>query len=263
MKKKVFCAIVGFGIMMTSGIGAAAPANSNANDAGNDSVEVRFFNPDLNLKASTSSINYGGGSVNFKDDLGMSSSGTPEIRAKFGNIRVDYMKISDSGSKAINQNLSYQGTTYNAGTTISSNLDITYARAAWIRPITHSPKIETNWLVDIKGFKFDTAVQGSVAGVSTKTSKSFTGAIPTIGFNVTAHPDAAGKFEVFAELSGLPLGKYGDFYDVEAGVKYKPSKDMQVDVGYRAVSLNAKNPSNSDHAEFKFAGPYAGLNIYF
>ncbi len=177
------------------------------------------------------------------------------------NLRLDYLKLNFSGNATINQDLNYKGTVYAANSDVASNLDMTYLRATWFRPITKSESMQTNWMIDLKGFKFDTKVNGTnqSTGLVQSENKSFQGVIPTIGFAIKANLDSQARTQAYAEISGLPLGKYGTFYDAEAGLKYAVGDNISINAGYRIFDLDVKNPSNEDNGQFKLSGPYFGI----
>ena len=70
--------------------------------------------------------------------------------------------------------------------------------------------------------------------------KHFRGVVPTIGFRVETNPEDRRGLSFFGEISGLPLGKYGYFYDAEAGLKYQANKQVSVKAAYRVFDLNVK-----------------------
>jgi hypothetical protein len=236
--------------------------------AANITVEARYFSPDLTFTAQSDDIDYNGGSVDFKNDLGIGDKKAPEYRIQFGdNLRLNYTKFNYKGSATISESFTYGGTDYQVLTDVDSELGIDYARLTWLLPLTKSERLETKWLIDIKGFKFDTTVtgqpQGSPPGTVVTETEEFAGAVPSIGFAGNLKLDKAGKLQGFAEISGIPLGKYGNFYDAEVGLKCKVAKDTSVNVGYRIFDLDVKDPDSNEQVRFKLAGMFYGLDHKF
>lgn len=227
-------------------------------------IELRYFDPELTFKAKSDSIQYNGGDVDFKNDLGIQDKKAPGIRLYLGDSwRFDYTKIDYSGNTILQQSLEYEGTQYQVGMDIASKLDLTYARATWIRPITKSPVMETNWMIDIKGFSVDTEVSGTESGTGAHVTekKKFSGAVPTFGFGIKGR--LLDNVYGFAEISGLPLGKYGSFYDAEAGLKAQILPNTSLQAGYRVLNIDVKDPDTNEHGQFKLAGPFAALEHKF
>lgn len=227
-------------------------------------IELRYFDPDLTFKAKSDSIRYNGGDVDFKDDLGIQDEKAPGVRLYLGDSwRFDYTRIDYSGNATLKESLEYEGTYYQVNAAIASKLDLTYARATWLRPITKSPVLETNWMIDIKGFSVDTEVSGTEEGTGRHVTekKKFNGAVPTIGFGIKGR--LLNKVYGFAEISGLPLGKYGSFYDAEAGLKAQILPNTSLNAGYRVLDIDVKDPDTNEHGQFKLSGPFAALEHRF
>ena len=119
--RMVFLSAVGACFILAIGSTAFAAANDSTD--GNISVEVRYFKPDLTFRAQSNSIQYNGGPVDFKNDLGLGDRSVPEYRMMIGNnIRLDYMKFDHTGSNILNQSLTYEGTSYQINANIASRL---------------------------------------------------------------------------------------------------------------------------------------------
>lgn len=262
VSKTFFCIITAILVYSISSIASAAESDVSSEDG--FSVDVRYFEPTLTFKVQSNAIQYNGGSVDFKNDLGLSDKGLPEYRINFGNdLRLSYMNLSYSGNKTLSNTLTYQGTQYTASTPVESNLDMTYIRATWSHHITQSDSIETNWLIDLKGFKFDSQVSGNLGSGAVTSTKSFSGVVPTMGLSIASNLDASGNLKFTGEISGLPLGKYGSLYDSEIGLKYKATQNLSIIAGYRNFNLQIKDPNSSENGQFKFIGPYFGINGNF
>jgi hypothetical protein len=230
-------------------------------------LEIGYFQPTLTFNARYASNGVTTNDVDFKNDFGFSNRNAAEYRLWINdNLRLSYTNWSFSGSKMLTENITYGGTTYSTNTLASASLGVDYYRLTWLRPISQAPALETNWLIDIKGFSFKTNVTGT--NVSTNTTvtenKNFAGAIPTFGLRAVIKPDGWTGVSCFGEISGLPLGKYGHFYDMEIGVKYDFAKSAAASLAYRSFDLNINDgSSNGDKAELKQAGPYFQVGYKF
>lgn len=227
--------------------------------------EARQFRPDMKFNIQSDSIDYHGGAVNFKDDLGIKDTNANEFRLHVkDNLRLAYTKLGYSGNSTLTDTLQYDGVTYNVGANIDSKFDMTYARVTLLRPITSNPVFDAKWLIDIKGFKLDTRVHGQASGGSeTTATEKVQGVIPTLGFAVNANINPLGVTKVYAEVSGLPMGKYGHLYDIEAGIKHYITPFTTVNVGYRALDINVKDSDSDEKAQLKLSGPYFGASFKF
>ena len=66
---------------------------------------------------------------------------------------------------------------------------------------------------------------------------------------------------IFGELSGFKLGKYGYFLNSDFGVKIRPASNVFFTAGYRNFNLNVKN--SPDFARVELRGPFVGGGVRF
>jgi hypothetical protein len=90
-------------------------------------------------------------------------------------------------------------------------------------------------------------------------SKSFIGGLPTIGAALDLNPIE--KINFFAEISGLPAGKYGYFFDAEIGAKISPIKFLSLSLGYRMIDIKAEDDPN--FVRMKLNGPFFSGTLKF
>lgn len=227
-------------------------------------LELGYFKPELTFKSRYTKNNTAVADINFKDELGMGDKNATDYRLHISdNLRLAYTSFGYDGHRTISKSITYGGSTYNAGVDVKFDFDIDYYRLTWYRPITKTPALKTGWLIDIKGFNIKTGLFGMTsAGTSQGVSKNFKGVIPTIGFSADAR--ISENVSAYAEVSGLPLGKYGHFYDGEIGLKYNPTPNSKVFVSYRSFDLDIKDgDENGDRAKLKLSGPFMGMSYNF
>jgi hypothetical protein len=230
-------------------------------------LEIGYFKPSLEFNAHYVVNGLGTGDVSFKDDLGMGNKNAPEYRLWLNDcLRLSYTEWDFKGSKTLTQDITWGGVTYPAGSSAAGDLDVYYSRLTWLRPITRSHAVATDWLIDVKVFSFDASITGRDAGTGNTMTKRkhFRGVIPTIGFRMETNPGARTGLGLFSEISGLPLGKYGYFYDAEAGIKYQANEQFSIKAAYRIFDLNLKEKNaDGDKAQFKQSGPYFEIAYKF
>ncbi|MBP2642890.1 MAG: hypothetical protein H6Q67_777 [Firmicutes bacterium] len=221
-------------------------------------LEVRNFNPSLTMKAQVSGD---ASATDFKNTLGLADKRANEFRLYLSRtLRFSYTKFSYGGTNQITQSVTYNGQLFSGSTDVTTDVNINYYRFSWLIPVTTSDDMTTKWIFDIKGFKFDSKLQ-SVTTPSANTQKSFTGAIPTVGVSTSFR--LASDLTAYAEITGLPLGKYGHFYDMEGGLRYDVG-NFSLGAGYRNFDLNVKDGNaGGDFVQLKLAGPYYNLMYKF
>lgn len=110
-----------------------------------------------------------------------------------------------------------------------------------------------------KGFWVDTSLEAPNMVPPVRESEEFAIGLPTIGIalDINSHKIV----NAFAEISGLTAGKYGYFFDGEAGIKIIPIKNLSITGGYRIFDIKAKN--EPDYAKLKISGPFIGATLRF
>jgi len=143
----------------------------------------------------------GAGDVSFNKDLGVRNKNALEYRLWLNDcLRLSYTEWDFKGSKTLGFDITWGGVVYPAGSTAAANLDVYYSRLTWLRPITRSQDIATDWLIDVKVFSFDAAITGKDAGTGNTVTKRkhFCGVVPTIGFRLETNPEARRGLNFFA-----------------------------------------------------------------
>lgn len=192
--------------------------------------------------------------VGIKDENNWEARGTLTF-AKNHAIRVSYIKFDYKGTNTLNLNVNFAGRTYNVGSTVTAALDTDYLRAGWIWNFVNREDFKFGSLLEVKGLFANFTLADNL-----KAHKySFELYVPTVGAVTTYMPHK--MFGVFAEASGMYVGKYGYLIDTEAGLKVVPHKNLQLQGGYRLLDIKGK--SDSDVVNLKFYGPFVGLTLHF
>lgn len=257
--KIILLALIAAATVAMSGVAFAADKDGLV-------LEPGYFRPSFTFIAHYVANGIGAADVNFKDDLGLNNKNAPEYRLWLNDtLRLAYTKWDFSGGKTLPIDITWGGSTFPAGNTASSILKTDYYRLTWLHHITKSPVLQTDWLIDLKGFNFRAAISGTdTLGHVVTQSKDFTGVIPTVGLRVVTKLKGNSGLGVFGEITGIPAGKYGYFYDMEGGLKYYLNKQASVTMGYRAFDLYAKDgKADGDKVEFKQSGPFFTLAYKF
>ncbi|MBP2652889.1 MAG: hypothetical protein H6Q73_458 [Firmicutes bacterium] len=258
MKKTLFVALISATMLVFSNVAFA----DDAIEDGSMNFEFRNFNPSLTFKAQVSGD---ASATDFKNDLGLADKKSNEFRLNLGRtLRLAYTKFSYGGSgNPTVGSVTYDGQSFEVTAPVTTDININYYRLSWLIPITTSDEMTTKWIIDLKAFKFDTRLAGTDPSTSNPVTvqKSFQGGIPTVGFATSFR--LASNLTAYGEITGLPLGKYGHFYDMEGGLKYEIG-EFAIGAGYRNFDLNIKDGStNGDNVQLKLAGPYYNVSYKF
>ena len=205
-----------------------------------------------------------GTDINFKKDLDIKDEGYPELRftlytGKKSKIRFAYAQVGYEGDENIGRTILFDGTTYNVGTRVVTDLDVKYYRIGWAWQFINIDNgfFKLGTLIDAKGFWTKTTLEAPDVALKEKERVVFV--IPTIGAALDINPHK--MLNIFAEFSGLPAGKYGYVYDAEAGIKLIPIRILSIIGGYRIMEFKAEY--HEDFAKAKVHGPFVGATVRF
>ncbi len=237
--------------------------------------EGRYWMPELAAKARVEESNIGT-DVNLKTDLGLEDENFPEGRFIWNTgpnskLRFFYTQAKFEGDKAITRSIDFDGKTYTAGAQVSSKLDLQYFGIGWIWEFINvsEGKIKAGTILEVKGVAGKSALDAPSLALSE--SEEFLAGLPTGGLVFEINPFKAVKpydkkeiwknFGFYGEIAGMSAGKYGYFFDTEAGVKFDLCKYSSITGGYRLVSLKAKD--SPDYAKIELKGPFVSAAIKF
>lgn len=83
--------------------------------------------------------------------------------------------------------------------------------------------------------------------------------LPSVGINL--YMRIRPRLDVYAQLSGLPLGNRGHFSDFESGIKYFPQKNLSISAGWRRMDFKLRRGSSV--GDFNKSGLFAGIRYDF
>ncbi len=241
-------------------------ASINAAFAKDATVEFegRYWITDLDAEAKV--VESGLGSkFDFKADLGVGDEDFPEGRltwhtGKNSKIRLAYTQVDYSGAKDITKTVEFSGKSYTAGTRVNSGFDITYLRLGWIwQFINLGEKVKLGPIIEGKGIMADISLEAPDLSPAISESKELIGGLPTAGLALNISP--IDKLDIFAEISGLPAGSYGYFFDAEAGIKFSPLDNLDILGGFRVIDIKVEY--SDDLAKAQISGPFVGATLKF
>ncbi len=142
-----------------------------------------------------------------------------------------------------------------------TDLDVKYLRLGWVWQFINiaDGKFKLGTLLEAKGLWIDASLEAPYLVPPVKESQKYAAGLPTVGVALDINPHKI--VNIFAEVSGLPAGKYGYFFDGEAGVKIIPIKNLSIVGGYRIIDIKAND--DPDYAKLKISGPFVGATLRF
>ncbi|NIQ37689.1 MAG: DUF4124 domain-containing protein [Proteobacteria bacterium] len=227
--------------------------------------EGSFWITDLTAEAKvTNSII--GTDIDLKADLGIEDENLLDLRVVWHTgprteLRLAYTRAEYSGDENIARTLEFGGETFTAGARVITDVDIEYIRFGWTWQFVDiaNGTVKFGPLLEAKGFLLDMSLEAPSLIPPVEESEKFAGALPTVGAVLDINPHKV--VNVFAEISGIYAGKYGHFFDGEAGVKIIPIKYLTVVGGWRLLDLKIED--DPDFAELRLSGPFVGATLRF
>ena len=230
----------------------------------NFSIEARYFAPHFDAKVQSDKINYNGGKVGLKDNLGFGNDKAPELILRYKRLSLDYIYVHGTGHTwyGVGNTLTYGGKRYQGDVKAENTLH--YIKLNVTNPIKVNDDGGLTWSYGVTGLLWKGKVKGDAKDSNNRTyresrSESYGAPIPTLGLGV--HANLLPQFNAYANISGLYAGHYGHFYDLEAGIRFKPVPHFAITAGYRKIE--AKVHHKDDFGKFKMHGPFAGLRFDF
>ncbi len=227
--------------------------------------EGYYWLPDLSAEGRVSKSGIGT-DIDFKNDLGLDDENFPEARFTWymgpkSRLRLSYIQVGYSGDKHVAKTIDFNGKTYAGNTRVVTDLEAKYARFGLINQFINiaDGKVKFGPLIELKGFWVDASLEAPDLSLPIKESEDFAIGLPTLGFALDIAPHK--KVNLFAEVSGMPAGNYGYFFDGEAGIKIIPIENLSIAGGYRVFKIEAKN--DSDYADLDISGPFIGATLRF
>jgi len=228
-------------------------------------LEGRFWFTDLEGRVKVTDDDTGT-DINLKRDLDIKDEGYPELRLTWytgrkSKIRFAYTQVGYDGEANIQRTILFDGTTFNVGTRVLTDLDIKYGRIGWAWQFINIDNgfFKLGTLIEGKGFWTKTTLETPDLTPALREKEKFRFALPAIGAALDINPHK--MLNIFAEGSGLPAGKYGYMYDVEAGIKLIPIKILSIMGGYRLLEFKVKH--DRDFAKVRVHGPFVGVTVRF
>ncbi|MEW6184583.1 MAG: hypothetical protein AB1585_02450 [Thermodesulfobacteriota bacterium] len=256
MWKKTLWVIVGFGLLAASVVTAQETPFE---------FDARYWFTTLSAETKFTQNNQGT-DINLKSDLGVGDKNFPYGRFTFSfnpsnRLAFTYTPVSYGGDSRLRRKVEFGGETYEANIRVVSDLKMHYMRLGWAYQFINleGGKFKAGTLVELKGVQGEVSLAAPDLATPIDKGGSFYAVLPTLGLALDVNPFP--YLNIFAEVSGLPAGKYGTMWEAEAGVKVIPFKNFSISGGYRLVDIEARN--DPDYAKVKVGGPYLGLSLRF
>lgn len=225
--------------------------------------EGRYWMPAARSRVS---IKGAGTDIRFKEDLGLQDANFPEGRLSYygrgrSHIHFSYTPIDYAGETTINRTLVFGGRQYTVGARVLSEFEIQHLQLGWAWQFLNIREgaFKLGPVLAGQGFLFRGRLRAPDLQPAVDQEEELMGGLPTVGLAMDINPHR--RVNLFADVSGIKLGKYGYFVTSDAGVKIMPARVGFFTVGYRNFNLDLKN--EPDFARVILRGVFVGGGARF
>ena len=207
-------------------------------------------------------INNVGTRIDMEQDLNFDNSTQPtgEIGINLGNslFTIGFMPVSFTGTGTLARPISYNGQTFTAGTTVTSEFKADIIDIGYTYYLINMDDLPSRFQLGIETSAKTIITKTSMTGGGMSSTKNITVPIPTLGLRSRI---ALADFVGVVGRVGY-LGYAGNtFLDADIQVEFSPLPTIGVYAGYRHLQLELD--SSGVFANVTFNGPYAGAFFRF
>jgi hypothetical protein len=208
----------------------------------------------------------GGTDIDFKNDLGIQDANFPEGRFTYygrgrSHLHFSYTPIEYSGDINATRTLFFGGKQYTVGSRVLTDFKIQHLQLGWAYQFVniHNGVFKLGTLLQGNGFLMKGRLRAPNLTPAVDEQQDLSVGLPTVGLAMDINPHS--KVNLFADVSGIKLGKYGYFLNSDVGVKIRPVKNAFFTAGYRNFNLHAKN--DPDFVRVELRGFFIGGGTHF
>ncbi len=207
-----------------------------------------------------------GTEIDFANTLGLddsttAASGRVWVRLfKKSRFVFDYADSSQNGSSVLTATLDFNDTTFSAGETINTGLDLTLLQAKYRYSFVNLKVVEVGAHLGANLAQINMRLDGSLTGLTTLDEDV---PFPTVGGTVIVKPFPG--FHIRAEVDGVGIAASGneiDMLDARLQVEYYFLHSFGIFAGYRMFEFEIDS-DDFGRVDSSFEGVYAGLGLKF
>jgi len=170
------------------------------------------------------------------------------------DIRLGYTSLNMGGTNTITSSFTYNGVTYNASDTVTSNVDLSHTEIALYYQI-----IDTGIDLDLGlNFKFFNGKVNFKDTLNNKASSTINATVPMLYGALTI--PLGGGFKLAGDISTISYNNDA-FTDYLVRLRYDSDYLLGVELGYRSIHLKYQDANK--YAKLDMKGPYIMATLSF
>jgi hypothetical protein len=226
-------------------------------------LSAGFWSPSADMQITSGA---GGSAVDLKNDLGLEDKKFSEYQlvikpALKHKIRVQFIPLSYTQTATLKRNITFNGTTYPAGTAVNSTLEWKAWRFGYEYDFVSTYRGFAGMIVDLKY----TDVSATVSSGSNTAAASVKAPIPALGGIARVY--LAQNLSLTGELTGFKFpggwikSTSGTYADLDLYAMLNFTDKFGVRAGYRKFDVDYT--MTNDTGTFKLDGWYLGASLRF
>jgi hypothetical protein len=229
-------------------------------------VGVYLANYDTTVRKSSDDVL--GTRIDLEDDLGMDSD--DEV-ARFAiavrpwpkhRFFFSYMDMDRNGDQALDEDITFDGITFPAGTQVGSKLDLGMYRGGYTWSFLQNDSWELGLSLGLYLIDLDVRLESTDHQI--RADDSTTEAFPMVGFTGTWLVSDDWLISGTAEAFSIDSGNTdGDFYNLRLIAEYAVTEKLSIGAGYDLVSIDAKDTKKNDSIDYEYDGALIFLRWQF
>ena len=253
-------------------LGLLAPMASAAENVWNDrdglSVSVGVFLANYETEVRKSSGDTDGENISLEDDLGLDDDDEiPVVSIAFRSWErhkffFSYMGMDRDAKEVLDEDLSFDGFVFPAGTQVETEYDIDMYRLGYSYLLVQNEEWELGlsagayWVnMDMKLDSFDGAISADY-----DESEPF----PMLGFTASWLVSDDWLIRGTAEAFTIDMNDVeGDFYNVRLEAEYSLTQHLSIGAGYDLVRIDAEDTDKNNQVNYDYDGVLAYLRWRF
>jgi len=227
-------------------------------------VEVKLWNPEASMKFKSSTDEIEGTDIDVEEDLDLdTTAAVPYIKIWFGGkhrVAASAMRLKFDGEADLEEEIVFDGETYNVGDTVKTDFTIDLYRLAWEADWISTKRMRIGTILGIDLFDVSASIEDRTTDL--KEEEDFQAPVPVVG--LLAEVQIIWGFSAYGEAAGMYVeygGVMGRLIEAEAGLKYDIFGYGHVSAGWRLLDINIEDDDN----EFgmTFSGLVVGVGARF
>ena len=264
-------------IMLTSVSGTAIAQDSDYHPAMSDNFmfSIGAFKSDNTFKIRAEDGEFGTGDIDFGDSVGVDQSNTLaniQLKWKFGHSRkwsisAQYFSNNATGDATLEEDVEFDGVTFNEGTSVDAGVKLTVARLFLGRSFVKNEQHDFGVGIGIHNLDLSAFIGGELI-VNDETTGYHSADVggsqilPNIGTWYNFSPASKWLLHGRVDWISANIGDYdGTLWNANLGVNFQAWRHVGFDLSYQYFNLNVEVDKSDwrGGVDMTYSGPVLGV----